>query len=189
MASWPLCLVVLLVAFLAACDISDMIGPAYPEKDSTVFLEKHGYSPEAIRSVVEKLPLKPELVRDFSKSRSPDVRFLVSGNPNLTPEQIEWFFKDSNDYARRGVASNPSLTRNQMERLLQDRSHLVLSGLAANPSVPEELLLKLRNDRGIELLWFARNPKLPPVLRNEILQSNNEDAKYWLKVTEERPKK
>jgi hypothetical protein len=161
-------------------------GGAYPERDGRAFLEKAGYEPSVIEAVVGRGVLTPEQIKEFSTSRSPDVRFLVAGNPHLRPQDIDLFLKDSNDYARSGAAYNPRLSPEQMERLFRDPSHTVYCSLARNPAVPEAMLLRLHKERNPGLVWFAMNPNCPEALRNEIRSSGDDLARRWLALTEGR---
>ncbi len=162
------------------------IGPAHPEKDGKVFLESHGYAQSVIEVVVNRGVLDRQQLLEFSKCKSADVRFLVASNPHLRAENIDLFLTDPNDYARSGAAYNPNLSSQQMIRLFFDPSHTVYCGLAKNPFVPADLLLRLHKERNPGLAWFAMNPKCPDTLKAEIRKSNDDDAKRWLDITEER---
>jgi hypothetical protein len=166
----------------AGCDFQP--GGAHPEEDGKAFLKKHGYAQSVIGAVVNQGVLSRQQIIEFSKSQSPDVRFLVASNPNLQPQDIELFLNDRNDYARSGTAYNPNLSPEQIARLFDDPSHTVYCSLARNPAVPTETLLRLHKQRNPGLVWFAMNPKCPEVLKNEILKSGDNLAKQWLAITE-----
>ncbi len=163
--------------------------PAFPERDGRAFLEGRGYSAEAVDAVVLRKPLSHDQIVGFSKSRSPDVRFLVGSNPTLKPEEIELFIDDSNDYARSGTARNTSLTPAQMEKLFHDDSHTVYATLAGNSAVPTSMLMRLHKERNPGLLWFAMNPNCPPEIVDEINKSNDDLAKHWLQIMQQRKKR
>lgn len=173
----------LIAGALTSCN-----GPAFPERDGRLSLEKRGYPESIIVAVAERKPLDPRLVVELRRKGNEQVRFLIASNPHLSPEAIDLFIEDKNDFARSGTAHNPALTRSQMEKLFHDPSHTVYCGLAGNPSVPEALLLKLHAERNPGLLWFALNPKCPPAIKSEIRKSNDELARYWLQMTEDRVK-
>ena len=71
---------------------------------------------------------------------------------------------------------------------MNDRSTLVHGYLAQNPSVPEYLLISLHADKVRNLTHFARNPKCPNVIKDEIINSNNDLAKKLLQTTEDKVK-
>ncbi len=179
--------ILLIGALLGGCDFQ-IAGPAYPEKNGGKFLAEHGYSPELIRAVVERMPLEHERVVEFTAIRSTDVRFLVASNPHLTPEEIALYMRDRDDFARSGTAWNRNLSTRQMLALMQDTSHTVYCGLARNPAVPSDLLLKLHAERKPGLVWFALNPQCPVEIKDEIEKSNDDLAKHWLKFNEDKAK-
>jgi hypothetical protein len=171
-----------LIFTLAGCGFQP--GGAHPEEDGKAFLKKHGYAQSVIEAIVNHGVLGRQQIVEFSKSQSPDVRFLVASNPNLQPQDIELFLNDRNDYARSGTAYNPNLSPEQIARLVDDSSHTVYCSLARNPAVPTETLLRLHKQRNPGLGWFAMNPKCPEVLKDEIRKSGDSLAKQWLDITE-----
>ena len=163
-------------------------GPANPEEYGHKFLTEHNYPPETVRSVVEGGPLDHDLIVEFSKIKSTDVRFLVARNPHLTTEEIDLYIKDKDDFARSGTAWNPNLSRAQILKLMADKSHTVYCKLAQNPSIPQDLLLRLHSERDLDAAGFAYNPKCPAEIKAEIYQSNDQGSKDILKAVEQRLK-
>lgn len=173
----------LLLTLLLGCAFQ--IGPAYPERDGRVVLEKAGYPAEAIEKVLAGGALDATQVVAFGASSSIDVRFLVARNAHLVPAQIDPFIKDRNDFVRSGAACNPNLTSNQVDTLAGDTSHTVIAQLAGNPSLTEAQLLDLHRIRKPGLLWFAMNPNCPDSIRTEIQHSTDSLAQHWLKTTDD----
>lgn len=174
-------LLLLLLPLLTSCL---QIGPAHPEQDGRAYLEKKGVPEAVITAVITGAPLGAEQVKEFSSSRSLDVRHLVARNRHLTPEQIDVFIADADDFARAGAALNPSLTTNQVETLTQDASHTVYCQLAENTSLSDEQLLRIHTLRNPGLLWFAMNPNCPPSLRDAITTSGDALTKQWLGIVD-----
>ena len=120
----------------------------------------------------------------LSRSKSRDVRFLVSSNPNLSEAEIDLFIVDEDDFVRSGAACNTALSSRQIEILRGDPSHTVYCKLAGNPLVPEAVLLQLYRDGDLDLVWFAMNPNCPEQVREAIHRSNNTAAQKQLERTE-----
>jgi hypothetical protein len=171
-----------LASALTGCNIA---GGAYPEKDGPKFLTEHGISNLLAERVVQGDPLDPAELECVGSFRDLNVRFLLARNPHLPPETVDRFIRDRNDFVRSGAARNSNLTALQIETLLNDSSHTVLSAIAQNPVLSDELQMRLHRTRRISLLYFAMNPNCAAPLRDAILGSQESDAKYWLKVTQE----
>ena len=169
---------------VAGC--SFQVGPAYPERDGKLFLEKQSCPHTIVSAVINRDKLEHNQVVEFSKSKSSDVRFLVASNPNIQPDEIDLFINDADDFTRSGTAYNTSLTADQMRKLFHDPSHTVCCSLARNPAVPTEMLLRLHKERNPGLLWFAMNPNCPDILKDEIRNKGDDLAKRWLTIMEGR---
>lgn len=161
------------------------IGPAHPEQDGRAYLEKKGVPEAVITAVVTGAPLAAEQVKEFSSSRSLDVRHLIARNPHLTPEQIAASMRDPDDFVRSGAAANPGLTTNQFETLILDASHTVVLQLAGNAALTDDQLLRVHRQRNPGLVWFALNPNCPVGIRDAITASTDTMAQHWLKTVDE----
>ncbi len=155
------------------------------KKGPRIWLSDHDYDEKTIDAVVKGQKLSPALVDELFKEGNENIHFMVGSNRHLSEEQIDLYLKVEDDFGRSGVATNVSLNRRQMLVVMKDPSHTVYSKLAGNPAVPSDILLRLKKERKLDLLWFAQNPKIPRVLRKEILASDNEPAKEGLKATKQ----
>lgn len=171
-----------LISALTGCNIA---GGAHPEKNGATFLAEQGFPALLAERVVQGDALEPAEIAALSRLRDENVRFLLGRNPHLPSEAVDLFIRDRNDFVRSGAARNSNLTLRQIETLMNDLSHTVLIGLAENPSVSEEHQMRLHQQRRIGLLYFAMNPNCARPLRDAVLNSDNADAKYWLKVTQD----
>lgn len=163
---------------------SAFIGPAYPEKDGRAYLERKAYAPPVIEQVIALQALDATTFSQLAKEDSTDVRFLVAQNPFLPAALLQQLAQDSSDFVRGGAALNPHLTPLQIQQLSADPSPTTQIYVARNPYIPEADLLRLHEVHGIELVWFAMNPNCPQVLKDKMRTLNDEDALYWLNVTE-----
>ena len=162
------------------------MGPAHPERDGTAFLKKRGYTDEVIGCVTTIQKVDADMFARLVKEESRDVKFLVAQNPHLPPELLRVLISDADDFVRGGAALNPNLSAEQIQELSNDPSHTTRLYIARNPHVPEEVLIELHEQRGMELVWFAMNPKCPERLKSKMQKLNDEDALYWLNVTSKR---
>lgn len=181
------------LCFLAACSLAvslqmtltscNLAGGAYPEKGGPKFLIEHGFSELLAERVVQGDALEPAELESLSKLNNINVHFLLARNPHLPPSAIARFVRDRDDFVRSGAAQNSSLNEQHIESLMNDFSHTVLIGLAGNPILSDERQMQLRRINRIGLSYFAMNPNCAKDLRDAILASEDSDAKYWLKVT------
>jgi hypothetical protein len=165
--------------------IGSSMGPAFPERDGRAYLEKHNYPAELIERVVALGAIDAASFEKLVGEDSVDVKFLIAQNPTLPAPLLDRLTRDASDFVRGGAALNPHLTAAQIQALSTDGSHTTESYLARNPNVPQADLIRLHEVHGIELMWFAMNPQIPPVLQQKIIASKDEDALYWLKETQE----
>jgi len=170
-----------LISFFAGCGFQ--IGPAFPKRDGRFFLAEQGYDESLIETVLTGGRLEHWQIVELSKSKSPDVRFLIARNCHLTHEEIDLFIKDSCPFVRSGAACNINLSVPQIERLLNDRSHTVYCKLAHNPSLSEEILLRIHKEHSPGLLYFAKNTNCPQEIREQIRQSDDDLAKHHLALS------
>jgi hypothetical protein len=172
-------------ALLASCYIA---GPAYPEKNGRIYLERRGYPEDLISRLVDGKRLAPSEVLALQASKSSDVRFLVASNPSLSPEQLAASIAHKDDFTRSGAANNTNLSDAQVELLTEDVSHTVYSALAGNTALTDKQLFRIRDRRKLDDLWFAMNPNCPSSIRESIVASDNSLAKRWLAITDGKKK-
>jgi len=176
----PIRLAVAGVALILGAAAPGCNAPAWPERDGAAHLERRGWPEETIDRVVRGEPLAVEELRELSRLRSDDVRFLLARNRHLPREWMERFASDPDDFVRSGLAYNPSLPPDLAERLRVDPSHTVWTGLAANPGLDEAFLLRLFEEKEMEPFWFARNPRCPPEIERRIRESGDARALRYL---------
>ena len=166
---------------VGGCNIA---GPAYPEKNGRLHLEKRGCAPELIARLIDGKPLTPAEVAEFQSSGSADVRFLVARHRGLSSEQLDVSIASRDDFPRSGAARNPNLSAGQIERLTADASHTVYAALAGNPALSDAQLMRIRETRRLGDLWFALNPNCPEPVRKAIGASDDALAKQWLRTVD-----
>jgi hypothetical protein len=130
----PFIAAVAVFLLVGGCNIA---GPAYPEKNGRLHLEKRGCPPELIARLIDGKPLTPAEVAEFQSSGSADVRFLVARHRGLSSEQLDVSIASRDDFTRSGAARNPNLSAEQIERLTADTSHTVHAALAGNPALSD----------------------------------------------------
>ena len=177
--SFPAALAVCVL--MGGCNIA---GPAAPEKNGRVNLERRGCAPELIARLIDGEALTPAEVAEFQSSGSADVRFLVARHPGVSGEQLDVSIASRDDFTRSGAARNRNLSAGQIERLTADASHTVYAGLAGNPALSDEELMRIRETRQPGDLWFALNPNCPEPVRKAIGASDDALAKHWLKTVD-----
>lgn len=160
------------------------IGPAYPKKDAKKVLTDEGYALSLIERVLNLKTIPEKSFDLLKKHKDVNVRFLLAQNPTITAVERDFFIDDENAFVRSGLARNESLNQKQIKRLYDDESYLVYRGLAENSMVSKSVLLKLRREKNVSLNAFAMNKKCPLELQEEILNSDDDSAKYWLKFTQ-----
>ena len=94
--------------------------------------------------------------------------------------------KDRDDFVRGGAALSPDLTAEQIERLLNDPSPTTRLYVARNPQIPDDVLIRLHEEQGIELVWFAMNPKCPEPLKEKMRASSDINVLFQLEATQMR---
>lgn len=160
--------------------VTPFIGPADPEGQSRAYLAKRHCSAEVIEQVIALEPLAPALFDRLAAEDSESVKFLIAQNPFLSATWLARLAQDPSDFVRGGAAQSPNLTPAQIQALMADASHTTQAYLARNPYVPEADLIRLHEQYSIELVWFAMNPRCPQVLRQKMIDTQDEEALYWL---------
>lgn len=163
-------------ALLVACGM----GPAWPERDGRAWLERRGYEAQWVERVVRGEAIDDALAAELLRRGSDDVRFLVARNGSLSRERMDALSRDRDDFVRSGLARNPQLPPELFERLLDDESHTVWTGLAANPWLDARSLLRVREETGVDWMFFAANPNLPPEVEHALRASGDARAVEYL---------
>jgi hypothetical protein len=101
---------------------------------------------------------------------------LLAQNWNLREDQLERFMNAPEEQVRSSLAWNRSISVSMIRRLYNDESRYVLGSLATNPTVSQNILIDLRYKREVDLIHFSLNPKCPPQIRREFMQTG--DIRY-----------
>ena len=172
--------VLLLIAFVLWV-VGSSMGPAHPERDGRAYLQERRYANELIERVIAREALDAATFEKLAGEDSIDVKFLIAQNPALPAPLLDQLTKDASDFVRGGAAQNPRLTPAQIQALSADESVTTQSYLAGNPHVPESDLIRLHEQYEVPLLWFAMNPKCPVVLKQKMIDTQDEEALGWLR--------
>ena len=157
----------------SSCDI----GPASPHVDGPQYLRQRGYDEGLIAKVVAMEDVGEISFNKLAMEKSADVLFLITQNPNLPKRMHESLMQDSDDFVRGGAALSCHLTEEQIAAEVSKHkepsssNHTVLLYIARNPNVSNKILIDLHEKHGMELAWFAFNPKCP----DELIQNNEND--------------
>jgi hypothetical protein len=182
-AAVAVCTLVLVAVLMWA--IGSSIGPAHPERDARIHLQERKYSNELIERVIARAPIDAATFERLAGEDSIDVKFLIAQNPALPSNLLDQLAKDPSDFVRGGAAQSPHLTRAQIQALSADESVTTQSYLAGNPHVPEADLIRLHEKHEVPLMWFAMNPKCPQVLKQKMIDTQDEEALSWLERASE----
>lgn len=173
-------LIGLFCSIMISCGLA---GPAYPNKNGAKYLQEKGYSKTIIEAVISISNLDVLEFERLAKEASTDVRFLIAQNPYISKNILIRMASDESDFVRGGAALNSNLSAELIEKLSSDPSHTTRLYVARNPHIPEHYLLDLYVNGKMELQWFAMNPKCPEILKQKMIDQNDEGALHWLEVT------
>ena len=138
-------------------------GPAHPDVDGPSYLRQHGYSEETISKLLANKEIDEQLLQKLAVEESTDVRFLVAQNPHLPEKLYDALLNDDDSFVKGGAAANPRISRSHAIMISRSGDHTVGLYLARNPNVDKDVLIDLHEKYGMELVWFAFNPKCPEV--------------------------
>lgn len=162
-------------------------SPPFWEKQVRERLRVEAFEEAQKQLLVENEECEIGFLRKYASSELVAARVLIASNPGVDDELSRALSKDQNLYVRGAVAASGHTPRYVLLELLSDKDTRVRSYLASNGNLTQHEILALHwwfEDP--PLTAFAMNPNLPDEIRERILRSDNQNAKRWLEITDER---
>lgn len=158
---------------------------ARPEIHGAEYLKEIGVGEETIDKITKRKDMSRDEFVKYYKCDDSNVRYLIAANSHVPSELLNELIRDENAFVRGGVASNPSLNKDMINVLKNDSKFIVRASLVANPSVPEDVIMMIYNTNKKHLSSpCAMNPNCPKEIKDDILKSDNEQAKKWLDIVD-----
>lgn len=166
-----------------------VIGPAQYEREvqKRLVVEPSEEAQKQLLVNYEKCEI--DFLRKYSRSDLLAARALIAQNPGVDEDILTDLSRDSSWELRGVVAASKYTPRRLLLELLLDEDSHVRYCLASNGNLTHDeirLLFLSYKQSDPPLGAFARNPNLPDDLRELIRKSDDESAKEWLRITEER---
>ncbi len=178
-------LIILLSLSVLIC--SCQFETPHPAKWGGEYLKAMGASDEIIDKITKRKDMSRDEFKKYYKCDDVNVRHLIASNTHIPSDLLSELVKDKNGFVRNGAAYNTSITKDMIDVLKNDSTYSVRASLVTNPFVPEDVILMIYETNKKHLMSpCARNPNCPQAIKDDILKSNDESAKHWLKTGEEK---
>jgi len=165
-------------------------GDPNPKGLGSEYLKSTGVQDETIDRIANRKEMSRDEFEKYSRSDDVNVRHLIASNTHIPSDLLSVLVKDKHFFVREGAAYNTSINKDMIDMLKNDTNLSVLSLLVTNPSVPEDDIIRIYNtNKKYYLSWCAMNAKCPGTIHDDILKSDDEMARSWLRITEDRAKK
>ena len=125
---------------------------------------------KALEQIALNKQCPPDILRELSTHKEPDVRFCVAGNAKTPGDVLRTFIGQKSVYG--ALASNPSTPPDAL-RILSQEDGFTKRSVAANPNTPPDVLKALSEDS----FFFVKLGVIDnPSTTRDILQKLNEDS-------------